>query len=45
VADETTGHAYTYAVEVGLVSQVGGAIYGAAFALEPQVKSERLTVQ
>ncbi|CAX26906.1 conserved protein of unknown function [Methylorubrum extorquens DM4] len=45
LADETTGHAYTYAVEVGLVSQVGGAIYGAAFALEPQVKSERLTVQ
>ncbi|CAO4148656.1 hypothetical protein DHODJN_13505 [Methylorubrum extorquens] len=26
LADETTGHAYTYAVEVGLVSQVGGAI-------------------
>ncbi|KQQ18035.1 ATPase [Methylobacterium sp. Leaf123] len=41
LADETTGHAYTYAVEVGLVPQVGGA----AFALEPQVKSERLTVQ
>ncbi|MEH3116087.1 MAG: AAA family ATPase [Methylorubrum populi] len=43
--DEATGHAYTYAVEVGLVSQAGDRIFGAAFALEPQVKSERLTVQ
>lgn len=45
LSDDATGHAYTYAVEVGLVPQVGGATYGAAFALEPQVKTERLTVQ
>ncbi len=43
--DEATGHGYTYAVEVGLVPQAGDAVYGAAFALEPQVKRERLTVQ
>ncbi|GAA0262020.1 hypothetical protein LNAOJCKE_5000 [Methylorubrum aminovorans] len=43
--DDATGHAYTYAVEVGLVPQVGSATYGAGFALEPQVKTERLTVQ
>ncbi|CAO4139265.1 hypothetical protein LPLAFNJD_LOCUS398 [Methylorubrum aminovorans] len=45
LSDDAMGHAYTYAVEVGLVPQVGGATYGAAFALEPQVKTERLTVQ
>ncbi|MCP1550127.1 MULTISPECIES: AAA family ATPase [Methylorubrum] len=41
LADETTGHAYTYAVEVGIPPPISSA----AFALEPQVKSERLTVQ
>lgn len=43
--DEANGQAYGYAVEVGLVPQAGGRIYGAAFALEPQVKTERLIVQ
>ncbi|MET0257269.1 MAG: AAA family ATPase [Methylobacterium sp.] len=45
LADDETGHAFGYAVEVGLVPQSGEEIYGAAFALEPQVKTERLTVQ
>lgn len=40
-SDDATGHAYTYAVEVGIPPPVTAA----AFALEPQVKSERLTVQ
>ncbi|WP_232630759.1 AAA family ATPase [Methylobacterium sp. Leaf118] len=45
LADAETGHAYAYAVEVGLVPQVRDAVLGAAFRLEPQVKAERLTVQ
>ncbi|SFK26259.1 AAA family ATPase [Methylorubrum salsuginis] len=45
LADGETGLSYGYAVEVGLVPQVGDAIFGAAFRLEPQVKAERLTVQ
>ncbi|CAO4142431.1 AAA family ATPase [Methylorubrum aminovorans] len=39
--DDATGYAYTYAVEVGIPPPVTAA----AFALEPQVKTERLTVQ
>ncbi len=38
------GQDFTYAVEIGLVPQAGGATYGAAFPQEPQVKAERLTV-
>lgn len=41
LSDDATGHAYTYAVEVGIPPPVTAA----AFALEPQVKTERLTVQ
>ncbi|GEP01033.1 AAA family ATPase [Methylobacterium haplocladii] len=45
LADDETGHAFAYEVAVGLVPQAGDEIYGAAFSLEPQVKTERLTVQ
>ncbi|CAO4169928.1 AAA family ATPase [Methylorubrum aminovorans] len=41
LSDDATGYAYTYAVEVGISPPVTAA----AFALEPQVKTERLTVQ
>lgn len=43
--DDATGQSHTYAVEVGLVPQAGEEIYGAAFAREPQVKTERLVLQ
>lgn len=41
LSDDVTGHVYTYAVEVGIPPLMTAA----AFALEPQVKTERLTVQ
>lgn len=43
--DDQTGQVFVYAVEIGLVPQAGDAIYGAAFRKEPQIKSERLSVQ
>lgn len=43
--DDATGHGFVYEVEVGLVQQAGGVTFGAAFALEPQIKAERLTVR
>lgn len=45
LADDAIGHSFGYEVEVGLVPQSGDGIHGAAFALEPQVKAERLTLQ
>lgn len=41
LSDDATGQTYTYTVEVGIPPPVTAA----AFALEPQVKTERLTVQ
>ncbi|MER2253084.1 AAA family ATPase [Methylorubrum podarium] len=41
LSDEATGQSYSYAVEIGIPPPVTAA----AFALEPQVKTERLTVQ
>lgn len=43
--DDGTGQVFSYAVEIGLVLQVGAAIYGAAFRHEPQIKTERLSVR
>ena len=43
--DDGTGQDFIYAVEVGLVPQAGGVPIGAAFAQEPQVKTERLSVR
>ncbi len=42
---DTIGQEFVYAVEIGLVQQVGGTTFGAAFRKEPQVKAERLTVR
>jgi predicted ATPase len=43
--DDGTGQDFAYAVEIGLVPRVGGVPTGAAFAREPQVKTERLSVR
>ncbi|MCJ2115839.1 AAA family ATPase [Methylobacterium sp. J-001] len=43
--DDVTGQGFIYAVEIGLVPQVAGVPIGAAFAQEPQVKAERLSVR
>ncbi|WCS25094.1 AAA family ATPase [Methylobacterium sp. NMS14P] len=42
---DAIGQDFVYAVEIGLVQQVGGTTFGAAFRKEPQVKVERLTVR
>ena len=44
LADDGTGHAFRYEVEVGLVEQFRGVASGAAFLLEPQIKTERLSL-
>lgn len=49
LCDDETGQGFLYAVEVGLVPQsIDGwgsvTVLGAGFALEPQVKTERLTL-
>ncbi|MDH2311956.1 AAA family ATPase [Methylobacterium brachiatum] len=43
--EDGTGQDFAYAVEIGLVPQVNGIPTGAAFAQEPQVKTERLSVR
>ncbi|SDA29569.1 Predicted ATPase [Methylobacterium sp. UNC378MF] len=42
---DATAQDFVYAVEIGLVEQSGGKTVGAAFLLEPQIKTERLTVR
>jgi predicted ATPase len=44
LADDTIGQAFRYEIEVGLVPQSGGLPLGPAFPLEPQIKTERLSL-
>jgi len=45
LADDETGQSFAYEVEIGLVPQDEHGTFGAAFAREPQIKRERLTVR